>query len=143
MPWILLSELFSFKARGIMVGISAALNYSFGFLSKKIYYNLETTLSLPGVSLFFCCICGFGLIWMYFILPETENRTLEDIELHFSDNSKKITDRKITKSAASNKIENTNISDHETTDDTTIREKNRVFEASLDNKAFEKECTRF
>lgn len=34
---------------------------------------------------------------MFFILPETENRTLEDIELHFSDNSKKITDRKIQK----------------------------------------------
>lgn len=35
---------------------------------------------------------------MYQILPETENRTLEDIELHFSDNSRKITDRKIAKS---------------------------------------------
>lgn len=29
---------------------------------------------------------------MYFWLPETENRSLEDIELHFSDNSKKLTD---------------------------------------------------
>lgn len=34
---------------------------------------------------------------MYKILPETENRTLEDIEMHFSDNSKRITDRKIPK----------------------------------------------
>lgn len=32
---------------------------------------------------------------MSLILPETENRTLEDIELHFADNSKSITDRKI------------------------------------------------
>lgn len=30
---------------------------------------------------------------MYLVLPETENRTLEDIEIHFSDNTKKITDR--------------------------------------------------
>lgn len=35
---------------------------------------------------------------MYFILPETENYTLEDIELHFSDDSKKLTDLKIIKS---------------------------------------------
>lgn len=34
---------------------------------------------------------------MYKILPETEGRTLEDIELHFSDHSKKITDHKIPK----------------------------------------------
>lgn len=33
-----------------------------------------------------------SLIAMYFILPETENRSLEDIELHYSDNKKKITD---------------------------------------------------
>ena len=34
---------------------------------------------------------------MYKILPETEGRTLEDIELHFSDDSKKFTDHKIPK----------------------------------------------
>lgn len=36
---------------------------------------------------------------MYLVLPETENCTLEDIELHFSDNSKKITDRIISKNS--------------------------------------------
>jgi hypothetical protein len=30
-------------------------------------------------------------------LPETERRTLEDIELHFSDNNKKLNDIKIAK----------------------------------------------
>lgn len=34
---------------------------------------------------------------MYFLLPETEDRTLEDIEMHFSDNKRKLTDRKIQK----------------------------------------------
>lgn len=34
---------------------------------------------------------------MYNILPETESRSLEDIELHFSDDSKKLTDRQIRK----------------------------------------------
>lgn len=29
---------------------------------------------------------------MYSILPETEHRSLEDIELHYSDNGKQITD---------------------------------------------------
>lgn len=56
---------------------------------------METTLSMPGVALFNCIIIAGGLILMYKILPETENRTLEEIELHFADNSKKLTDREI------------------------------------------------
>lgn len=34
---------------------------------------------------------------MYNILPETEGRTLEDIEVHFSDNTKSITEHKVRK----------------------------------------------
>lgn len=78
--------------------VAGTINYIFSFTNKKIYYNLETTLSMPGISLVYCVVCGVALILMYFILPETEDRSLEDIELHFSCNSKKITDRKIAKS---------------------------------------------
>lgn len=39
---------------------------------------------------------------MYNILPETEGRTLADIEMHFSDKTKKITHHKIPKSKNSN-----------------------------------------
>lgn len=52
-----------------------------------------------GVLLVYCVICGIGFTLVYFILPETEDRTLEEIELHFSDNSKKLTDRNIVKSS--------------------------------------------
>lgn len=51
---------------------------------------METTLSLPGMSLFYCIVCVCGLIVMYLILPETEGLTLDETELHFSDYSKKL-----------------------------------------------------
>lgn len=63
----------------------------------KTYFNLETSLSLPGISLFDCAIAAIGWIVLYKILPETEGRSLEDIEMHFSDNSKKLTDHNIPK----------------------------------------------
>lgn len=87
----------SFRSRGIASSLAAALNYVFGFITKKIYFSLETTLSLPGTALFYCLICGIGLIFMYNVLPETENRSLEEIELHFADNAKTLCDRNIRK----------------------------------------------
>lgn len=38
---------------------------------------------------------------MYIFLPETENRTLEEIELFFSDSKRKITNREIKQSPKS------------------------------------------
>ncbi|XP_055307472.1 facilitated trehalose transporter Tret1-like, partial [Sitodiplosis mosellana] len=88
LAWQLLSEVFPYKTRGAATGLTAALNYVLCFISTKIYYNLEMMFSLPGVALFNCIIIAGGLILMYKILPETENRSLEDIEMHFVDNSK-------------------------------------------------------
>lgn len=93
--WFNYSHTFLRRARGVAAGLSAAFDYLLTFISTKSYYNLETLLSMPGIALLNCIITGCGLILMYNIMPETENRTLEDIEFHFSDNSKKLTDRKI------------------------------------------------
>lgn len=45
----------------------------------------------------------FRFVVMFFILPETEQRSLEDIELHYSDNTKGITDIRIRKHLLSDK----------------------------------------
>lgn len=89
--------IFSFRTRGLASGLTAALSYILTFIATKSYYSLEVSLSLPGVTLFNCVVIAVGLVLTYLILPETEGRTLEDIELHFSNKSKKLTDHKIPK----------------------------------------------
>lgn len=76
-------------------GLITAFNSVLHFLFAKTYYNFEVMLSLQGISMVYCVLTGAGLVLMYFILPETEGRTLEDIEVHFADDSTKITDWKI------------------------------------------------
>lgn len=78
-------------------GITTAINYILNFIAAKSYIHLEMGLSLPGVSLFNCVVIVLGFVLMYKILPETEGRTLEEIELHFSDKSKRITSHRISK----------------------------------------------
>lgn len=78
-------------------GITAALNYIMAFCTTKTYYNIETSLSLFGLIALYAVVDCIGLFYIYMFLPETERRTLEEIELHFSDNSKKLSDINIKK----------------------------------------------
>lgn len=87
-------------------GIVAALNYIMSFISTKTYLNLERGLSLAGTILLYGCIGVFGFVFIFLFVPETERRTLEDIEVHFSDNKRKITDRKIQKNTSFDDILN-------------------------------------
>lgn len=105
-------------------GIAAAVNYLLAFVATKTYLDLEMTLSMPGVTLFYCIISVIGFIIMYQILPETEGRSLEDIELHFSNNTLKLTDHNIPKS--SSKMNKNNPKDCETNIDTDKKDKKAI-----------------
>uniref|UniRef100_A0A336LS95 CSON014628 protein n=1 Tax=Culicoides sonorensis TaxID=179676 RepID=A0A336LS95_CULSO len=94
-PWIMVSEIYPNKTRGLACGITAAINYIMYFISTKTYYDLETSISLFGVITLYVVVAFLGTIFVYFFLPETEGRTLEEIEEHFSNNKLKLTDRKI------------------------------------------------
>lgn len=76
-------------------GISAALNYVCAFIATKTYLSVERDLGLPGAAWFYAAFAFSGASILYFILPETEGRTLEDIERHFAEKGRSLTDRKI------------------------------------------------
>lgn len=125
-PFMLLGELFPVKARSIATGITTAICNVFVFIAIKSFYDLENWLNLPSTMCIYA-VCGiigydvfaqqhsrnnfqrnslffslFSLFVTFNILPETEGCTLEDIEVHFSDNQKKFTERNIVRIAMRN-----------------------------------------
>lgn len=56
---------------------------------------MERDLGLPGAPWFYASFAIVGAVILYFILPETEGRTLEDIERHFSEKGRTLVDRYI------------------------------------------------
>jgi len=86
-------------------GIVAAIYYAMNFVSAKTYFNLETTLSLFGACLLYTTLAIFGTIFLYLYLPETEGKTLEEIEEHFSDNRLRLRDHRIGKFKAQSEKE--------------------------------------
>ncbi|XP_044268552.1 facilitated trehalose transporter Tret1 isoform X2 [Tribolium madens] len=88
LPWMLIGEVYSNETRATASGFSGAVSYVFGFISIKIFLYLVNWITLPGTFWFYCVMCFVGTIVLYFILPETEGKTLFEITEHFASNSK-------------------------------------------------------
>lgn len=84
LPWVLIGEVYPGDVRGIASGLSGGLGYIFGFASNKSFLTMINTLTLPGTFWFYGAMSLMGTVILYFALPETEGRTLIDIENHFS-----------------------------------------------------------
>ena len=85
MPWSLLCEVFPYRTRGLASGITAAACYIFLFFSSKTYLDIENAFKLEGAFWFYGSISCLGFIFLYFRLLETEGKTLEEIEHHYTE----------------------------------------------------------
>lgn len=74
----------SFRSRASSQGFAAAGNYIFMFIGSKTYINLESEAHLWGTFAVYAFIGYLGTIYLYFFLPETEGKSLEEIESYYS-----------------------------------------------------------
>lgn len=79
-----LKEYFFFKVRAFATGAAASIGYIFTSVVNKIFLYMSKSMGLSGTFLFYAGINLFGVIILYLILPETENRTLQEIEEHYA-----------------------------------------------------------
>lgn len=88
LPWILVGEVFPYEVRSVASGLSGGLGYIFGFLANKLFLTMIETMTLPGTFWFYSGVSIIGCLILYLILPETEGRTLIEIENHFNGTKK-------------------------------------------------------
>lgn len=82
--FLLTGELFPCRHRSIGAGISHFINDVITAVFNKVSLYIVNFITLPGTFALFAIVNTFGLITIYFILPETEGRTLDEIEDHFT-----------------------------------------------------------
>ncbi|PSN29265.1 Facilitated trehalose transporter Tret1 [Blattella germanica] len=82
-PWMMVSEIYPFRTRGLSIGVSAAGVYLIVFCANKTYLGMEKSLGLHGSFWFFGSINFLALIYLYYTMLETEGKTLYEIERHF------------------------------------------------------------
>jgi len=81
--WLLISEIYPLRVRGIAEGTAAGVNWAFNFLVSVTFLTL---LELLGPSLTFWVYALLAIaswLFSYYLVPETKGRTLEEIEHSF------------------------------------------------------------
>lgn len=87
LPWILTGEVYFSEVRATASGLSGGTGYIFSFLANKIFLSLVSYFTLPGVFWFYGAIGVVGTILLYYLLPETEGKSLFEITEHFAGRS--------------------------------------------------------
>lgn len=84
LPWVLQGEMLQQATRGFSSGLTSCFNFICFFIVVKTFVDLSTAIGLSGVFLVYAGIALVGTIVLYVTLPETKNRTLQEIEDGFS-----------------------------------------------------------
>ncbi|KAK3932867.1 Facilitated trehalose transporter Tret1 [Frankliniella fusca] len=82
LPWVMAGEVFPGHLRGLGGGATSALAFLFFFLVVKTSPALFATFSPPGAFAFalYGSVALLGSVFLLLFLPETKNRTLQEIE---------------------------------------------------------------
>ncbi|CAK1595655.1 unnamed protein product [Parnassius mnemosyne] len=83
LPWMMCGEVFPTKTRGLGSGISSATTFLAFFVVVKTAPRMMSNLGEVYTFLFYGVVALVGTGIMYFILPETKGKSLQEIEDKF------------------------------------------------------------
>jgi facilitated trehalose transporter len=83
-PFILMGEMFPSRYRSILGPLSSSFNLCCTFTVVRSFPVMQISMEKYGAFWFFMCCTLLGIVFVYFLLPETKGKTLEDIEKLFS-----------------------------------------------------------
>ena len=78
--WILFSELFPDRLRGLAISFVGVINSAVSFLVQQIFPWELSTLGSSGTYLIYGIFAMAGLIFVFLKLPETKGKSLEELE---------------------------------------------------------------
>jgi SP family sugar porter-like MFS transporter len=80
--WVVIAEIFPNRIRSSAMSIAVTALWSACFVLTYTFPLLNAALGAAGTFWTYGAICFAGLLFIYFRLPETKGKTLEEIEIH-------------------------------------------------------------
>ncbi len=81
--WLILSEIFPLKVRGIGMSMGSLSNWVFNGIIAFTFLKLVNALTPSGAFWLYALLGILSIIWGYHFIPETKGVTLEQIEEHW------------------------------------------------------------
>jgi sugar porter (SP) family MFS transporter len=78
--WLLISEIYPVKIRGQAMSVATMANWGANFVVAISFLTLLSVLGNAGTFLLFAGLSVLGLVYFHLQVPETKNRSLQDIE---------------------------------------------------------------
>ncbi|XP_068625097.1 solute carrier family 2, facilitated glucose transporter member 8-like [Battus philenor] len=78
-PYVITSELFSFQHRGMVTSFVSSVDALSDFLQTKAYDPLLKLLGIHWVFIMFSLVCFVGTVYTVLYVPETKDRSIEEI----------------------------------------------------------------
>lgn len=82
-PWVVNSEIYPVHVRGLGNAAATTTNWVANYLVSASFLTLVHAIGRPGVFVAFGSISLIGALWIFTDLPETANKSLEEIETLF------------------------------------------------------------
>lgn len=83
-PFIIMGEMLPARYRAMLGPMSSSFNLMCTFTVVRSFPVMQVSMTKHGVFWFFMCCTLASIVFVFFLLPETNGKTLEDIEKLFS-----------------------------------------------------------
>ena len=78
--WLLISEIYPQEVRGAAMGVASVGNWASNLLVSLTFLSLVGAIGRPFTFWLYAIIDIVAIVFVYFLLPETKGRSLEDIQ---------------------------------------------------------------
>ncbi|XP_043096787.1 solute carrier family 2, facilitated glucose transporter member 8 isoform X2 [Puntigrus tetrazona] len=82
-PWLVMSEIFPTRVRGLGSALCVLANWTCAFCVTKTFQNLMDAITSAGTFWMFSGLCALSVIFTAVFVPETKGKTLEEIQARF------------------------------------------------------------
>ncbi|XP_076665642.1 facilitated trehalose transporter Tret1-2 homolog [Andrena cerasifolii] len=79
-PWMMLGEIFAPEVKGMAASSAGVLNWILAFVVTKFYTDLKGAMDASGTFWLYAGFSAIGIFFVYFLIPETKGKSLDEIQ---------------------------------------------------------------